>query len=141
MAIFKYKYGKHGSFYVPGEEIPANKMKCRDCNCLIQGYFKDNPELYVCTGAKEPFVIYDYETAECTQYKDRLLPTTTSKPPMPPVKPLKKPKIQRIYEDDDFIIDLFPEEPMVRVSIFKDNHFQDEVFVRKAEYCMEGGAI
>ena len=47
------------------------------------------------------------------------------------LKPLKKPKIQRIYEDDDFIIDLFPEEPMVRVSIFKDNHFQDEVFVRR----------
>lgn len=47
------------------------------------------------------------------------------------LKPLNKPKIQRIYEDDDFIIDLFPEEPMVRVSIFKDNHFVDEVFVRR----------
>ena len=54
-------------------------------------------------------------------------------PPMPPLKPLKQPKtrIERIYEDDDFIIDLYPEDHMVRVSIFKDNHFQDEVFVRR----------
>ena len=63
----------------------------------------------------------------------------SSVPPMPPVKQPKKEKIQRIYEDDDFIIDLFPEDKTVRVSIFKDNHFQDEVFVRKAEYCMVGG--
>ena len=47
------------------------------------------------------------------------------------IKTPKQEKIKRIYEDDDFIIDLFPEEPMVRVSIFKDGHFQDEVFVRK----------
>lgn len=50
------------------------------------------------------------------------------------IKPFKKEKIKRIYEDDDFIIDFFPEEPMVRVSIFKDNHFVDEVFIRKEEY-------
>ena len=55
-------------------------------------------------------------------------------PPMPPVKPMKKEKIRRIYEDDDFIIDLFPENHTVRVSIFKDNHFQDEVFIRKQDY-------
>jgi len=47
----------------------------------------------------------------------------------------KKEKIKRIYEDDDFVIDLFPEEPTVRVSIFKDGHFQDEAFVRKDDYC------
>ena len=51
------------------------------------------------------------------------------------IKPLNKPKIQqRIYEDDNFIIDIFPNEPMVRVSIFEDNHFKDEVFIRKEEY-------
>ena len=44
-------------------------------------------------------------------------------------------KIKRIYEDDDFIIDLFPSDQAVRVSIFKDGHFQDEVFVRKDDYC------
>lgn len=55
-------------------------------------------------------------------------------PPMPPVKPSKKEKIQRIYEDDNFIIDLFTDEPTVRVSIFKDCHFVDEVFVRKENY-------
>lgn len=47
----------------------------------------------------------------------------------------KKEKIKRIYEDDDFIIDLFPEEKMVRVSVFDDWHFQDEVFIRKDDYC------
>ena len=46
----------------------------------------------------------------------------------------KKDKIRRIYEDDDFIIDLFPADQSVRVSIFKDGHFQDEVFVRKDDY-------
>lgn len=63
------------------------------------------------------------------------VPLQPSIPPMPPVKPPKKEKLKRLYEDDDFIIDLFPEEPMVRVSIFKDNHFQDEVIIRKDDYC------
>ena len=45
-------------------------------------------------------------------------------------------RIKRIYEDDDFVIDLIAADiPTVRVSIFKDNHFQDEVFVRKDDYC------
>ena len=56
-------------------------------------------------------------------------------PYIPPVKTHKKEKIKRIYEDDDFIIDLFPEEKMVRVSVFDDGHFKDEVFVRKDDYC------
>ena len=44
-------------------------------------------------------------------------------------------RIKRIYEDDDFIIDLIAtEEPILRVSIFKDNHFQDEIFIRKDDY-------
>lgn len=62
------------------------------------------------------------------------LPLTSSFPPMPPVKPPKKEKIKRIYEDDDFVIDLFPEEPMVRVSIFEDGHFKDEIIIRKSDY-------
>ena len=62
------------------------------------------------------------------------LPLTTSNPQMPPVKPPKKEKIKRIYEDDDFIVDLFTEETMVRVSVFDGGHFKDEVFVRKDEY-------
>lgn len=62
------------------------------------------------------------------------LPLTSSRPPMPPVKPPKKEKIERIYEDDDFVIDLFAEEKMVRVSVFENGHFCDEVFVKKSDY-------
>lgn len=62
------------------------------------------------------------------------LPLTNSHPPMPPVKPPKKNKIERIYEDDDFVIDLFTEEKMVRVSVFDGGHFKDEIFVRKDDY-------
>ena len=62
------------------------------------------------------------------------LPLTTSNPPMPPVKSPKKEKIKRIYEDDDFIIDLFTKETMVRVSVFDSGHFKDEVFVKKSDY-------
>ena len=58
----------------------------------------------------------------------------TTIPPMPQVKPPKKKKIERIYEDDYFVIDLFTEEKMVRVSVFEDGHFKDEVFVRKDDY-------
>ena len=58
----------------------------------------------------------------------------TTIPPMPEVKPPKKEKIKRIYEDADFVIDLFPKEKMVRVSVFDGGHFKDEVFVRKDEY-------
>ena len=63
------------------------------------------------------------------------LPLYSSIPQMPPGKPVKKRKIERVYEDDDFVIDLFTVEKMVRVSMFKDGHFQDEVFVRKDDYC------
>ena len=49
--------------------------------------------------------------------------------------PPKKKKIERIYEDDDFVVDLFVEEKAVRVSIFDRGHFKDEVFVRKDDYC------
>ena len=47
---------------------------------------------------------------------------------------LPKIKIKRIYEDDDFIIDLFPANKTVRVSIFDDGHFKDEVLVKWEDY-------
>lgn len=50
-----------------------------------------------------------------------------------PLKPIKE-RIKNIYNDDDFTIDLFTEDKMVRVSVFKDGHFKDEVFVRKDDY-------
>ena len=50
------------------------------------------------------------------------------------LKPQKE-RIKRIYEDDDFIVDLFPEDRTIRVSVFDDGHFKDEVFVRKDDYC------
>ena len=62
-------------------------------------------------------------------------PLQSSLPPMSYTKPSKKEKIKRVYEDDNFVIDLFVEEKMVRVSIFKDGHFKDEIFVRKDDYC------
>ena len=62
------------------------------------------------------------------------LPLTTARPPMPEVKPPKKEKIKRIYEDNDFIVDLLVEEKIVRVSVFEDGHFKDEVFVRWEDY-------
>ena len=62
------------------------------------------------------------------------IPLTSSLPPMPPVKPPKKEKIKRIYEDDDFVVDLFVEEKTMRVSVFDDGHFKDEVYVRKDKY-------
>jgi hypothetical protein len=46
-------------------------VKCRNCNCAKRGYFKSVPEAYVCTGVKEPFVIYNYPDAECKEYKDK----------------------------------------------------------------------
>ena len=62
------------------------------------------------------------------------LPLTNALPPMPPVKPPKKEKIKRIYEDDDFVVDLFVEEKTMRVSVFDNGHFKDEVMVRKDEH-------
>ena len=60
---------------------------------------------------------------------------TIPRKPKELAQPPKKKKIERIYENDDFIIDLFTEEKMVRVSIFDGGHYKDEVFVRKDEYC------
>ena len=46
-------------------------MKCRNCDCAKRVYFKSIPNVYVCTGVKEPFVISNYPDAECTEYKDK----------------------------------------------------------------------
>ena len=43
-----------------------------------------------------------------------------------------KSKIERIYEDDDWIIDRVGEN--IRVSYFKNNHFVDEKLVTKKEF-------
>lgn len=56
-------------------------------------------------------------------------------PSLPYVKPFKWKNIKRIYEDNNFVIDLFTKDNTVRVSIFDSGHFQDEVFVRKEDYC------
>lgn len=60
--------------------------------------------------------------------------TQLTMPPMPPVKQPKKEKIRRIYEDNDFVIDLFVEDNTLRVSIFRDGHYKDEVIIRKEDY-------
>ena len=53
-------------------------MYCRDCYCAKRGYFTSKPDAYVCTGVKEPFVISDYQNAECLEYKDKKNNSATS---------------------------------------------------------------
>lgn len=88
-------------------------MKCKYCSCAIQGYFNHLKEEYVCTGVKEPFVISDYENAECTEYKSWYTKTDLS-------------SIIRISESDNFIVDYDKSRGMYRVSVFDDGHFWDE---------------
>lgn len=45
-------------------------MKCKDCGCCHKGWFKSQPDAYVCTGVKVPFVI-DNINHNCTEYTDR----------------------------------------------------------------------
>lgn len=78
------------------------------------------------------FEIVDYEEPEVLINPNPIIKPYT--PYIPPVKQLNKENLRRIYEDDNFTVDLFVKEKMVRVSIFKDGHFKDEVFVRKDEY-------
>ena len=42
-------------------------MICKDCNCCKKGYSQSDPDAYVCTGVKLPFIIDDVY-AECTKY-------------------------------------------------------------------------
>ena len=41
-------------------------------------------------------------------------------------------KVKRIYEDDNWIIDLIDDN--VRVSYFEDGHFVDEIILTKEDY-------
>ena len=45
-------------------------MKCRECGCCKKGWFDYMPEVYVCTGVKEPFAIDDINH-ECIEYPER----------------------------------------------------------------------
>lgn len=45
-------------------------MKCRECSCCHKGYWASSPDVYVCTGVKEPFEIYDINQ-ECSEYPER----------------------------------------------------------------------
>ena len=45
-------------------------MKCKDCNSCKKGFFKSEPEAYVCIGVKEPFVVHDVNV-ECTEYPEK----------------------------------------------------------------------
>lgn len=59
-----------------------------------------------------------------------VLPFRSVNIPMPPVKPPKKEsKINRVYEDNTWVIDLIDDK--VRVSYFEDNHFVDEIILTK----------
>mgnify|MGYP003291241120 CR=1 FL=1 len=59
---------------------------------------------------------------------------------MPPVKPVKKEsKIKRIYEDDNWVIDMI--DGKVRVSYFDGNHFVDEVVLSKEFFKEENDKI
>ena len=50
-------------------------MKCKDCNSCRKGWFGYAPDVYVCIGVKEPFMIYDINS-ECTEYVDKRNATT-----------------------------------------------------------------
>ena len=45
-------------------------MKCKNCKCCRKGWFKSQPDSYVCTGVKVPFVINNIDV-DCTEYVDK----------------------------------------------------------------------
>lgn len=45
-------------------------MKCIECSACYKGWFKSQPDAYVCIGVPEPFVISDVN-AECTEYPEK----------------------------------------------------------------------
>ena len=45
-------------------------MKCRYCNACQKGYYKSQPDKYVCIGVPEPFVI-DNLDSYCTEYAEK----------------------------------------------------------------------
>lgn len=42
-------------------------MKCKDCDACEKGFFKSQPNKWVCIGVAEPFIIKDINS-ECTEY-------------------------------------------------------------------------
>lgn len=44
-------------------------MKCKNCTSCKKGYYKSNPNAYVCISACRPFFIQDIDK-ECSVYKD-----------------------------------------------------------------------
>lgn len=46
-------------------------MKCKDCKACCKGYFKSEPNKFVCIGVREPFIINNINR-ECTEYKELL---------------------------------------------------------------------
>lgn len=43
---------------------------CRDCSACKKGFFKSEPDRYVCTGVKEPFIIGNINST-CFAYQDK----------------------------------------------------------------------
>ena len=60
-------------------------MKCMDCDCCRKGFFESKPEVYVCIGVKEPFVIDNIEK-ECTEYPEKNKCTAISTIKIAPVE-------------------------------------------------------
>jgi hypothetical protein len=113
-----------------------NKLYCEICHKRVDN-FTDPKDIYICyEGNNETHYCKEhcevgelklYEILEDTKYIEILKDTVE--------RTLHQDKIKRIYEDDDFIIDLVAADtPTVRVSIFNNGHFQDEVFIRKDDY-------
>lgn len=44
-------------------------MKCKDCLACVKGFFKSQPDKYVCIGVPEPFVVNNIDSY-CSEYID-----------------------------------------------------------------------
>lgn len=45
-------------------------MKCKECDSCRRGFFKSQPDAYVCIGVKNPFVIENINH-DCTEYPEK----------------------------------------------------------------------
>ena len=60
-------------------------MKCKECKACRKGFFASKPEVYVCIGVPEPFVIDDINV-DCSEYPERnkitakIIPSEPAKP-------------------------------------------------------------
>lgn len=46
-------------------------MKCKDCEYVEKGFFKEHPESYVCIGERHPFVV-DGCSEGCSHWKKKV---------------------------------------------------------------------